>query len=211
MTDQNFSVFLVDDDPAVLKALGRLLSTKGYKTQAFTSPSEFLKAHDASAPGCAVLDLAMPELDGFALQKKLTAQAGERQVIFLSGRGDIPKSVRAMRAGAVDFLQKPVKSADLLAAVARAADRDGLARQASRDRQEINKRVNMLTPREFEVLTYVIAGWLNKQIAAELGTVEKTVKVHRSRMMTKMGVHTVAALVRLTESIGFAPHAGRAH
>jgi FixJ family two-component response regulator len=211
MTDQNFSVFLVDDDPAVLKALGRLLSTKGYKTQAFTSPNEFLKVHDALAPGCAVLDLAMPELDGFALQNKLATQGGERQVIFLSGRGDIPKSVRAMRAGAVDFLQKPVKSADLLAAVARAADRDGQARQASHDRQEVNKRVNLLTPREFEVLTYVIAGWLNKQIAAELGTVEKTVKVHRSRMMTKMGVHTVAALVRLTESIGFAPHAGRAH
>jgi FixJ family two-component response regulator len=207
MTDQNFSVFLVDDDPAVLKALGRLLNTKGYKTQAFTSPNEFLKAHDALAPGCAVLDLAMPELDGFALQNKLAAQGGERQVIFLSGRGDIPKSVRAMRAGAVDFLQKPVKSADLLAAVGRAADRDSKARHVSDEHQGITDRVNHLTPREFEVLTYVIAGRLNKQIAGELGTVEKTVKVHRSRMMVKMGVRTVAELVRLTETIKLRPHA----
>jgi FixJ family two-component response regulator len=201
----NFSVFLIDDDPSVLKALKRLLSAKGYDTKSFTSPKEFLASHDPALPGCAVMDLSMPELDGLALQRALANQTSDRQVIFLSGRGDIKSSVRAMQGGAVDFLEKPVSSEDLLSAVARAAARDGRLRKTHDEQHSIQDRVKRLTPREFEVLQHVIGGRLNKQIAADLGTVEKTIKVHRSRMMAKMCVRTVAELVRLTEKIELQP------
>jgi FixJ family two-component response regulator len=205
MNDEQFEVFLVDDDPGVLKALSRLLHTAGYKTQAFSSPETFLSTHDPSVPGCAVLDLAMPGCDGLAVQQKLTSQAGARQIIFLTGHGNVPDSVRAIQAGAVDFLLKPVKGEDLLQAVARAADKDHVARKEQEESQLIRGRIETLTRRELEVLTHVIGGRLNKQIAGDLGIVEKTIKVHRSRMMAKMGVRTVAALVRLTEKIGIEP------
>lgn len=205
MGNQQFEVFLIDDDPGVLKALGRLLNAAGYKTQAFSSAETFLSSHDASVPGCAVLDLAMPECDGLALQDKMATQAAARPVIFLTGQGSVPDSVRAMQAGAVDFLLKPVQGKDLLRAVARAADKDQMARRAQGEKQAVAARIDTLTRREHEVLTHVIGGRLNKQIAADLGTVEKTIKVHRSRLMTKMGVRTVAELVRLTERIGLQP------
>lgn len=201
----NFSVYLIDDDPGVLKGLKRLLGAKGYDTKAFTSPKEFLANHDPKLPGCAVVDLSMPELDGLAVQEALAKQAADRQVIFLSGRGNISSTVRAMQGGAVDFLEKPVSAPDLLAALSRAADRDSQARKTHDEQHLIGDRVKRLTPREFEVLRHVIAGRLNKQIAGDLGTVEKTVKVHRSRMMKKMGVRTVAELVRLTEKIDLQP------
>jgi FixJ family two-component response regulator len=201
----NFSVFLVDDDPSVLKALKRLLTAKGYDAKSFTSPNEFLASHDPALPGCAVVDLAMPELDGLAVQQALANQLSDRPVIFLSGRGSVQSTVRAMQAGAVDFLEKPVSCEDLLSAVARAAARDGQLRKTHDEQQSIQDRVKRLTPREFEVLRHVIAGRLNKQIAADLGTVEKTIKVHRSRMMVKMRVRTVAELVRLTEKIALQP------
>lgn len=201
----NFSVYLVDDDPAVLKGLKRLLTAKGYETKAFTSPKEFLANHDPAAPGCAIVDLSMPELDGLTLQQELAKQASDRQVIFLSGRANIPSTVRAMQAGAVDFLEKPVSGHDLLAALARATERDSQVRKAHDEQHSIGERTKKLTPREFEVLRHVITGRLNKQIAGDLGTVEKTVKVHRSRMMRKMGVRTVAELVRLTEKIDLKP------
>jgi FixJ family two-component response regulator len=207
MGNEQFEVFLVDDDPGVLKALGRLLHTAGYKTQAFSSAETFLSGHDASVPGCAVLDLAMPECDGLALQQKMATQAASRPVIFLTGHGSIPDSVRAIQAGAVDFLLKPVKGKDLLQAVARAADKDQTARKVQDELQLVAARLDALTRREREVLTHVIGGRLNKQIAGDLGTVEKTIKVHRSRMMAKMGVRTVAELVRLTEHIGLQPAA----
>lgn len=202
----DFSVFLIDDDPSVLKALTRFLSAKGYRTQSFTSSKEFVDTHDPSVPGCAVLDLAMPGLDGLAVQKALAQQGPGRQVIFLSGCGHIPDTVRAMEAGAVDFLEKPVNGENLLSAVTRAEARDCEARHVLDERKAIIDRVNQLTPRELEVLRHVIAGRLNKQIAGDLGTVEKTIKVHRSRMMTKMRVRTVAELVRLTEKINLSPH-----
>jgi FixJ family two-component response regulator len=205
MIRSDFTVFLIDDDPSVLKALTRLLQTEGYKTQAFSSPQIFLSEHDPAVSGCAVIDVAMPGLDGLALQQALTGQTIERPIIFLSGHGNIPISVRAMRAGAVDFLLKPVSKTNLLEAIARAAEQDEILRRKLKDRKSIYERLETLTPREREVLTHVIAGRLNKQIAGDLGTVEKTIKVHRSRMMIKMAIKTVAELVRLTESVGLQP------
>ncbi len=202
MTDSKFTVFLVDDDAGVLKALSRLLQARGYDIQAFTSSQAFLTNHDASVPGCAVLDVSMPDLDGLELQQALTAGGSQRPVIFLTGAGDIPTSVRAMRAGAVDFLTKPVDSADLLAAIAHAEKQDAETRSATADLDSINARFAILTPREHEVMTHVIAGRLNKQIAGDLGTVEKTIKVHRGRLMNKLGVRSVADLVRLAEKAG---------
>jgi len=205
MTNARFAVYLIDDDKQVLKALSRLLSVAGYEPRAYTSPAAFLEAHDPSVTGCAIFDVSMPEFDGLTLQKKLIDNAVERPIIFLSGKSSIPISVRAMQAGAMDFLVKPIDKASLLKAVSRAVERDQTIRTARKTRQETISRFNALTRREFEVLTHVIAGKLNKQIAVDLGTVEKTIKVHRSRMMEKVGVRTVAALVRLTESVGLEP------
>ncbi|MFO1108052.1 MAG: response regulator [Bradyrhizobium sp.] len=202
MTETDFTIFLVDDDAGVLKAISRLLRTRGYTTLAFTSPREFLETHDSSIPGCALLDVSMPDHDGLELQQALIA---ERPVIFLTGEGDIPTSVRAMKAGAIDFLTKPVCEADLFAAIARAIQVDSNTRCASCELRSINDRVASLTPREQEVMTHVIAGRLNKQIAGDLGTVEKTIKVHRGRVMQKMGVRSVADLVRLAEKAGISP------
>jgi FixJ family two-component response regulator len=202
MTDGLFTVFLVDDDAGVLRALDRMLQLRGYQVRSFTSPEVFLASHDASVPGCAVLDVAMPGLDGFALQHALTAEGSQRPVVFLTGEGDIPASVRAMRAGAVDFLTKPFSDVDLLAAIARAEKEDSENRSANAGLNSINARLAMLTPREREVMTHVVAGRLNKQIASDIGIVEKTVKLHRGRMMRKLGVRSVADLVRLAESAG---------
>jgi FixJ family two-component response regulator len=197
-----FMVFLVDDDAGVLKALSRLLRTRGYDSQSFTSPQAFLTGHDASIPGCAVFDLALPGLDGIELQQALTAAGSHRPVIFITGKGDIPTSVRAMKAGAVDFLTKPVNDRDLLAAIARAEEQDAMSRQAQAELASIQAKIMTLTPREREVLPHIVAGRLNKQIAGDLGTVEKTIKVHRSRMMEKLGVRTVADLVRMAQKAG---------
>lgn len=202
MTDREFTIFLVDDDESVLKAITRLLRVRGYRVQSFASPSAFLSDHDSSIPGCAILDIAMPDLDGLALQQALGASGSCRPVIFLTGRGDIPTTVRAMRAGAVDFLTKPVSDADLLMAVAQAEQKDEEIRIAEAGRTSFNTRIAMLTPREREVMQHVVAGRLNKQIAGDLGTVEKTVKVHRGRVMAKLGVRSVADLVRLAERAG---------
>ena len=204
-----FTVFIVDDDAGVLKALSRLLRARGYEVQSYTSPREFLAQHDATVPGCAVLDVAMPGLDGLELQHALTAAQGtHRPVIFITGKGDIPTSVRAMKAGAIDFLTKPVSDKDLLAAIARAEEQDARARQAHAELAEIQAKITTLTPREREVLTHVVAGRLNKQIAGDLGTVEKTIKVHRGRMMAKLGVRSVAELVRLADRAGIKPARG---
>jgi FixJ family two-component response regulator len=153
-------------------------------------------------PGCAVLDVSMPGLDGLDLQAALGAAGIPRPVIFLTGKGDIPTSVRAMQAGAIDFLTKPVNHEALLAAIARAEKVETALRLERSELMSIQARIDTLTPRELEVLTHVVAGRLNKQIAGDLGTVEKTIKVHRGRMMEKMGVRTVADLVRLAERLG---------
>lgn len=202
MTDARSTIFLVDDDEAVLRALRRLLGTAGYEVRSYTSPLQFLAEHDPAAPGCAVLDLSMPDIDGLSIQTALSASSGMRPVIFLTGMGDIPTSVRAMRAGAVDFLTKPVQADDLLAAIARAVTLDRDRRRSRSDVAEVAARLGTLTPREREVLALVVAGRLNKQIAHELGTSIKTIKVHRARVMAKMAVRTVADLVRATELAG---------
>jgi FixJ family two-component response regulator len=197
-----FTVFLVDDDAGVLKALSRLLRARSYDIRSFTSAQEFLEQHDAAIPGCAIFDLSMPGLDGLALQQVLKAGGNQRPIIFLTGKGNIPKTVQAMRAGAIDFLTKPVNDKALLDAIARAEKEDSRVRQSRTEIAKIEAKMATLTPREREVLTHVIAGRLNKQIAADLGTVEKTIKVHRGRMMEKLGVRTVADLVRVAEKVG---------
>ena len=202
MTETAFAVYLVDDDAGVLKALSRLLRAKNYDVRAHASPEEFLAHHDARVPGCAVLDVSMPGLDGLQLQQALTDGGIHRPVIFLTGKADIPTSVRAMKAGAIDFLTKPVSQEDLLAAIARAQEQDARTRKSDAELDVIRARMASLTPREREVLTHVVAGRLNKQIAGDLGTVEKTIKVHRGRMMEKLGVRTVADLVRLAQKAG---------
>jgi FixJ family two-component response regulator len=204
VNDETATVFLVDDDLSILRALTRLLRVGGHQVSAFRSPRDFLAQHDAAVPGCVVLDLAMPGLNGLELQAALAAAGSQRPIVFISGHGDVPSSVRAMKAGAVDFLTKPVSQENLLAAIQRAIECDRVMRQTRAELQAIDERLNRLTPREREVFQHVVAGQLNKQIAVDLGTVEKTVKVHRSRVMEKMGVRSLADLVRIAERIGLA-------
>ena len=192
-------LYVIDDDAAVCAALGRLLDAEGYRVAAFQSAETFLAQHDAHAHGCIVLDVAMPGLDGLALQQLLAERGSHMPVIFLTGRADVPTSVRAMKRGAFDFLTKPVDDSELFPAVARALERDLALRRADAARAATESRLSTLTAREREVLTHVMAGRLNKQIAADLGTAEKTVKVHRARGMEKMHVRSVAELVRLVE------------
>jgi FixJ family two-component response regulator len=190
-------VRVVDDDALVLKSLERLLSAAGFAVRTFPSSLDFLRQHDAAGPGCVVMDLSMPGLDGLQLQQALARGGDACPVVFITGQGDVPSSVQAMKAGAVDFLTKPFEHERLLEAVRAAIDKDRAARAQRDERSAIGARLAALTPRERQVLDQIVAGRLNKQIAADLGTAEKTVKVHRARVMDKMGVASVAALVRL--------------
>jgi FixJ family two-component response regulator len=199
-----FTVYLVDDDRRLLKALSLLLRSRGYDARLFSSSRDFLAQHDATVPGCAIFDFSMPDLDGLQLQEALAASGVKRPIIFLTGRGDIPVSVRAMKAGAIDFLTKPVRKNELFAAISRAEQVDTQSRLASTELAAVKSRVKNLTPRELEVLSHVVAGRLNKQIAGDLGTVEKTIKFHRGHIMKKLGVRTVADLVRLADRAGIA-------
>ena len=199
------TIFLVDDEPPVVRALERLLRAAGYEVRGFLSSRAFLEQHDPAIPGCAVLDIAIDGMNGFELQELLADSGCERPVVFLTGRGDIPMSVRAMRAGAVSFLMKPVQGEELLDAIRLALEKDIKAREVRGRLAAIERRLVTLTAREREVLEHVVAGRLNKQIAAELGTAEKTVKVHRGRVMEKMRVRSVAELVRICDQAGVAP------
>ncbi len=203
---EKFTVYLVDDDAGVLKALSRLLRAKGYEVKSYVSPQEFLEQHDPAVSGCAVLDVSMPGLDGLELQQALTAGGSHRPIVFITGKGDVPTSVRAMKAGAIDFLTKPTKDVDLLQAIRRAEELDAEARRRLSELELVQAKLRTLTPRERQVLTHVVAGRLNKQIACDLGTVEKTIKVHRSRMMGKLGLRTVADLVRMAERAQIGPY-----
>jgi FixJ family two-component response regulator len=198
-------VYLVDDEPDLRRALERLLRAEGCEVEGFSSAAEFLAQVPPEAPGCIVLDVAMPGIDGLAMQQRLTASGGLLPIVFLTGHGDIPMSVRAVKAGAVDFLTKPVKGVDLLRAVGAALD---LSEQRQAQRAEwadLQARAAQLTPREREVFGHVIAGRLNKIIADRIGTTEQTVKVHRARVMDKMGAESVADLVRIGPRIGIDP------
>ena len=196
-------LYIVDDDPVVRRALARLLRSAGYTIRSFGSASEFLLSEEARlSAGCIILDLAMPGLNGLELQEYLSASEFHRPIIFLTGNGDISKSVRAMKAGAVNFLTKPVDDRELLDAVEEALRVDAAQRALWSSRHSAFVRLGTLTPRERQVFEQVVAGRLNKQIAAQLGIVEKTIKVHRARVMQKMNVRSVAQLARLVERLG---------
>jgi len=196
LSDTEHCVRVVDDDAAVLKSLDRLLRSAGFTVRTFPSSRDFLQHNDDGIPGCVVLDLSMPGLNGLQLQQALASAENPCPVIFITGNGDIPSSVRAMKAGAVDFLTKPLDAEKLLQAVRSALEKDRAAREQRAEQASVTCRLVTLTPREREVLVGVVAGKLNKQIAAELGTAEKTIKVHRARMMRKMQADSLAELVR---------------
>lgn len=197
------TVFIVDDDAAVRKSLARLLKSAGYRSEGFASADEFLERW-AGQPlcGCVLLDLQLPGLDGLALQKRIQESTRKISIIFITGYGDVPSSVSAMKTGAVDFLSKPLKEEDLLRAVKEAIARDEQERAARREREELFQRYQTLTARERQVMALVVRGLLNKQVAAELGVSEKTVKIHRGRVMEKMRAASIADLVRAGEKIG---------
>ncbi len=196
MSSTRGNVAVVDDDVMVLKSLDRLLQSAGFAVQVFSSAQEFLGKCATQLPGCVVMDLSMPGVGGLELQNALAGTAGSPSVVFISGQGSVPSSVEAMKAGAVDFLTKPVDEDKLLAAVHLAVEKERVARERDGARGLITARLATLTMRERQVLEHVVAGRLNKQIAAELGTAEKTIKVHRARMMRKMQAGSLAELVR---------------
>src|SRR6266404_985193 len=195
-------VFVVDDYAPGRRSISRLLQAAGFAVTAFASAKEFLAQYDPKTSGCLVFDLAMPAVSGLELQGILADRGSLLPIIFLTAYGDIPKSVQAMKLGASDFLTKPVNDEDLLAAVRVAIEKHRALRREQAELSEIRARLATLTPREREVLEYVVAGKLNKQIAGELGTVEQTVKIHRAHVMQKMRVQSVAELVRITERCG---------
>jgi FixJ family two-component response regulator len=197
MAAQAPQIFVVDDDPSVLTALQRLLNSAGYSTRTFLSPLDFLAAHDPDVPGCAVIDVGMDKMSGIVLQERLMLGGQPRPIIFLTGCDDVRVSVQAMKAGALDYLSKPVSDEALLEAVEHALDKDSKARASRQEVEELRRRYDSLTLREREVTAQIVRGRLNKQIAFDLGIVEKTAKVHRGRIMEKMQVRSVAALVRI--------------
>jgi FixJ family two-component response regulator len=196
------TIYLVDDDPDVLVATQRLLVSAGMTVAAFQSARAFLERYDSATPGCLVLDLAMPEVTGPELQRTLAERDAQLPVVFLTGRGDIRACARAMKDGAVDFLAKPVDDTDLLNAVNHALARAAVLQREHTARARAEGALARLTVRERQVLVQVVAGRLNKQIAADLGTGEKTVKYHRGNLMRKLGVRSVAQLVRLVQRAG---------
>jgi FixJ family two-component response regulator len=200
------TVFVVDDDPSIRESLSLLLSSAGYSVNTFASAKEFLESeHSTSGPACLVLDVKMPGISGLDLQKELTSRNYAIPVIFITGHGDIPMSVQAMKKGAVDFLSKPFDDGQLLDAVKVALLKDSQARADLNEQKHIMQRLDSLTTRENEILTYLITGMLNKQIAYELKISERTVKAHRKQVFDKTGVNSMAELVRLTEKVGVKP------
>jgi RNA polymerase sigma factor (sigma-70 family) len=209
MVPPNSLVFAIDDDASVRKGLARLLRSAGYRNEIFESASDFLAHPPHSGPSCVIVDVQMPGLNGLELQEDLIRRRREEQLVFITGHGDIPMCAQAMKAGAVDFLRKPFRDDELLQCIQNALIRSAEQRRRSAEKNEVQQLLDSLTPREFEVMQLVITGMLNKQIAAELGTAEKTVKVHRGRVMEKLGVTSVADLVRLVQKAGVVPAARR--
>jgi len=205
MTEHRSTVFLVDDDASVRKGLSRLLRSAGLHVETFASAHDFLNHGPFEGNGCLVLDIRMPGLSGTDLFKELRKTDYSLPVVFVTGHGDIPTGVQAIKEGAVDFLTKPIDEEELLTAVRAALARDVVEHEKHVDETHVRQRLQTLTDREHEVLRYVITGMLNKQIAHALGISEKTVKVHRGRVTEKLGVHSVAELVRLAEKAGVRP------
>jgi FixJ family two-component response regulator len=195
-------VFVIDDDASMRSAISRLLRAVGIDVQTFSAAQEFLSGELADVPGCLVLDVRLPGLSGLDLQKEMVARGIHYPIIFVTGHGDIPMSVQAMKAGAVEFLTKPFRDQDLLDAITQAIARAGTARSQRAELDELHKRFDLLTPREREVMTLVVAGMLNKQIAVSLRASEKTIKVHRGQVMRKMQADSLASLVRMSEKLG---------
>jgi len=199
------TVFIVDDDPSARLGLTRLVRAAGLKVESFGSAGEFLTADRADGPGCIVLDVRMPGMTGPELQERLRVEDCGMPIIFLSAHGNVPTTAEAMKKGAVDFLAKPVDGGDLLEAIRLAVATDAESRADRAERAAVEKRMSELTPREHEVMTFVITGMLNKQVARQLGISEETVKIHRGRVMQKLGIRSVAELVRLCEKAGIPP------
>ncbi len=200
-------VFAIDDDPSVRKSLKRLLASADYDAEVFDSAADFLARPLHPGPSCVIVDVQMPGLNGVEFQKALIQRRRDEQLVFITGHGNIPMCVQVMKAGAVDFLPKPFKPKELLACVERALSRSIDQRHQAGEKSDARRLLDLLTPREFEVMQLVITGMLNKQIGGELGMAEKTVKVHRGRVMQKLGVTSVAELVRLVQKAGVAPAA----
>jgi FixJ family two-component response regulator len=202
MNDHSGVVFVIDDDASLRRAIQRVLGSVGLQVELFGSAREFLAASRPDVPSCVVLDVRLPGMSGLDLQRELTSAGIHIPLIFITSYGDIPMSVRAMKAGAVEFLTKPFRDQDLLDAIQLALKRDRLRRESEADVQSLRERFESLTPREREILPLVVSGLLNKQIAASIGTSEATVKVHRSQLTRKMGAQSLADLVRMAERIG---------
>jgi FixJ family two-component response regulator len=198
-------VFIIDDDASVRKSLSRLLRSAGFEVETFASAELFLEREHYDGVGCLVLDVRMPGISGIDLQDELGKADYSMPIIFITGHGDIPMGVHAMKKGAVDFLAKPFEDEELLQAVREAIEKDRRGRAEHAEVHEVRGRFSLLTARELDVLRYVITGMLNKQIAHKLGIAEKTVKVHRGRIMEKLGIDSVADLVRLAEKAGINP------
>jgi len=202
MNTPQSTVYIVDDDVSMRKALARLCHSAGLAAKTFASAREFLDSGTPDSPACLVLDVRMPGLSGLDLQSELAARNIQTPIVFITGHGDIPTSVRAMKAGAVDFLTKPFKDKNLITVIRDSLNKDVRLKSAQSERDLIQQRLESLTPREREVLEWVIKGLLNKQIAAELGASEQTIKVHRARVMEKMQVTSVAELVQAAVKAG---------
>ncbi len=199
------TIFIIDDDQSVRSGLQRLLKAAGKRVESFASPIDFLNSEKKNWPGCIILDFQMPEMTGIELQERLIQDEIELPIIFLSGQSNVPITSNAMKKGAVDFLTKPVDVDELMEAIQISLEKDIVNRKQRAMSSSIQKLINTLTSREYEVMTYVITGLLNKQIASELVISEETVKIHRGRVMRKLGIVSIAELVRFSEKVGIAP------